>query len=666
MLAINMSSIRLHSMGTIAHSLRGCFGLMLCALSSQLIAASGVTAGTDYEEVIVTAYHTPQPAQKVGATVTSIDIENEAGVIPADTADLLRNLPGISLNRTGPQGGLTQLRLRGAEANHTLVLIDGIEANDPSLGAEFNFALLGADQLARIEVLRGPQSARYGAESIGGVVALFTPTIDNDTREANVYAQGGSHNRRNYGTTMRFATEQGDFKAGFFGNRLTTDGYNISAFGNEKDGFKNTSLHGKLIKEWDSGFDAELTFRKVDARSDGDKQDFDFPSTATQGLVIDSGDVTETEQRYFRLALNRTGVRWSHNLAFTQTDSVTDFFSAQQLSSGSAGKRDQWTYQASIALNANGSQTIAKSYVNIGAQYEDLSFTNIYPSYADANYNAADSQQGLFAEYIYHGRRWHFATSVRHDNNDRFSDATTARATLNYQLDASATTHLHFSIGQGVANPTFFELFGFIPSAFQGNPDLKPESSQGWDIGITRNFFDATWRADVTYFQADLTDEIVTSYDSTTYLSTAVNQAGQSKREGVEVFLNAQVSERTNLIAAFTYLDTKDPDGRVEVRRPKHSARLALQRDVLDGRGQARLSWLRNGEQDDNEFIYATTEDRVTLSAYDILSVSVNLDLSDRFTWMLQAENVLDEEYVEVFGYRSPGRTFRVGVSATL
>ena len=143
-------------------------------IAASLISLATPSAAAEIEEVLVTASHQPQTLNQIGSAISRIEANELADQTSTYVADLLRNAAGVSVNQSGPLGSLTQVRMRGAEANHTLVMIDGVRVNDISLGSEFNFANLTNADISHVEVLRGPQSARYGSDAIGGVIGIFT------------------------------------------------------------------------------------------------------------------------------------------------------------------------------------------------------------------------------------------------------------------------------------------------------------------------------------------------------------------------------------------------------------------------------------------------------------------------------------------------------------
>ena len=623
------------------------------------------------EEVLVIASHQPQTLSQIGSAISRIDADELSTHTSTNAADLLRNVAGISVNQSGPMGALTQVRMRGAEANHTLVLIDGVRVNDVSLGSEFNFAQITNADISHIEVLRGPQSARYGSDAIGGVIGIFTQESESAGWHGQANLGLGQFNTQDLGGRLGFRSagkDTGSWSAQLNINRLDTDGIDASPSGNELDGFRNTHINAKALLDLSATATLRVNLRQVNTQSEGDKQDFDFPTTATQGLIVDADERVDSQQRHLHLAYSQTAGNWQYDAALTRSLSSTDYLSNGARASGLRGER--------LLLDLQGSRSFAVGVtdqsVNFGLQREQRDFENIFIGYDAANYRADDAQNSLFAEYLLGLDRTHLALSVRRDWNDRFANATTARGTASHILLRSdaAQSRLHFSFGQGITNPSFFELFGFAPATFIGNPDLEPEQSTSFDLGWSQSFAanvvgqDTLWNIDVTYFTADLQNEITTVYDSN-FMSTPVNLETDSKRSGIEVSADASLGENWQLGAAYTRLRARE--NRIEeVRRPRHSGQIRLSRNFADDRGRASIQFLHNGRRSDSEFIYATPETRVDLQPYTLTNIGVSYELQPNLMLTVRADNLTGTEYQQVFGYSSPGRCVSLGIKLNL
>jgi vitamin B12 transporter len=408
--------------------------------------------------------------------------------------------------------------------------------------------------------------------------------------------------------------------------------------------------------------------RHTDARSEYDRQDFEFPATPTQGLVIDSDDVTEVERLYATLqgTLDLYDGHWQHRIRASHTQTDSDVLQDGGFTSGNDGKRTKYDYQTTLSF-ATPAVARAEHGITLAYEHEEQSFENRGSTPASPeNQEQRNRQDSFVGEYrVGFFERLFVSASARHDNNQLFDDANTYRVTAALLFPASAT-RLHSSYGTGVNNPGFFELYGFIPSAFTGNPDLQPSSSRGVDFGIEQSFFDRRLTLDLTWFQADLEDEIVTVFDASTFTSTVVNQEGRSKREGVEVSAIARVTDALSLAASYTYTGATDPDGETEVRRPRHVASFNALWKFLGGRGQLNLAVDYTGEQEDVEFVFSTPQERVTLPAFTLVRVAASYALTRNIAITGRIENLLDEEYEEVYSYRAPGFGAFAGVRITL
>ena len=614
--------------------------------------------GAKIEEVLVLANHLPTNANNIGSSISSIDTNDFARQAHFDVSQLLRTIPNMSVNRAGPLGALTQVRIRGAEANHTLVLIDGVEVNDVGNGSEFNFAHLAGADISRIEVLRGPQSARFGADTIGGVIGIFTNQAAEPGVKTHVNLESGSF-KTHYGSAgLSVAQPQGDnlLTGQLNVSRMISDGYSASPLGNENDGFEDSSARGSLGYQWGDASLVKVTLSQTEIDAQGDEQDFDFPSTATQGLVIDADQNNASEQRFANFLLKTEYFGWQQQLSMSETKNRSRFFDTGTLVSGLNGERNKVDLQTSKLVEVG---DLTHSLL-IGAQYEGREFENIYPSISGANYAAKDRQQSLIGEYVLQAPSRSIALSVRADDNQRFDNATTARVTFSQNLPQNL--RLHSSWGQGIANPTFFELFGFTPNSFTGNPNLQPEESTSWDLGLSGSLLSERVGFDLTYFSADLTNEIETVFDMATFTSSPANQTGNSQRHGWEMSMDAAINEQLSVTAHWNFLHSRDPDARVEVRRPEKSGSVSLHYASSNDQGRVSLQVLHNGKNQDSEFIFSTTQDRVTLASYTLVNLTASYDLKPNITLYLRGENLLDDDYQEVFGYQAPG----VGVYAGL
>lgn len=634
--------------------------LPLAALSAAVI-SSGAIAQTVLQlpDVVVSASLLETPAQQVGSAVTVIDAEHLKNRQVRTVGDALRGVPGVTFSRSGGPGTTSQIRIRGAEANHTLVLIDGVEANDPTYGSSFDFADLPITEIERIEVLRGPQSALWGSDAIGGVINIITRRGEG---KLSGYGQieGGSFNTWNASAGLSGGSDRGDFAIGV--SRQDTDGTSVAPHGTEDDGYENTTLNLRGGLEPFNGFSLDASVRYTDAQSQFDPQTYADPTSPDYGRVVDGDELRESEALYGRVAasLDLFDGFWQQRLGASLTDTENQFFTEGVQSTRYDGRKKRLDYRSSFIW---GSDTADHDLTfALERESEDYRQRGDSPT-SPANQDQSITNTGVVAEYRLGLHERLFLTgAVRHDDNDRFADATTWRATAAYLFPDSGV-RLHGSYGTGVTNPSFIELFGFFPDSFIGNPNLKPEKARGWDFGVEFPLFDDRLTMDVTVFHTVLEDEIIATFDSTTFLSSVANGEGESERRGVEISATAELGAGWDLSGSYTYTDAEAPDGQRERRRPQHavSANLGYAFQTMPAR--LDLSVVRNSDVKDDDFstFPAST---VTLDGYTLVTLAGRYQVSEQIDVFARVENLLDEDYQDVYDYAQPGRAFYLGVRA--
>lgn len=570
-----------------------------------------------------------------------------------DLAEILRDAPGVAVSEVA---GQTQVRLRGSEANHVLVLVDGIEVSDPFAG-EFDLGTLQVEPGSRVEVLRGPQSALYGADAIGGVIAYQTARGD-ELEGFTARVEGGTEGTLNGSARLGI----GDYGANLAlaGTVVSSDGAPNARGGTRDIGRDSYTISSKAEVQASDILRFRATGRYILTQGDFNDQDFD-PASPTFGLVIDSpGTRFENEAIYGLVGATLATMddAWTHDISGQIADIRRDSFGPVGHTSGSEGDRLKASYVSAVYLN-DGNRT---HHVTFGAEWERERFRN------DDPFGLAFSQRreieaiGLIGEYRFEGRSVDFSAAIRHDINDRFADATTFRIGAGYDL--TGNTRLRASAGSGIKSPGFFELFGFFDGRFIGNENLKPEKSTGWEIGIDQRLGNAA-RFSATYFDSTLEDEIFTTFPAPDFVATPANRTTDSSRRGVELSLDARLGAGFSLDAAYTFLDAEE-DGIEEVRRPDHVASAALNWTAPSDAVSATFVVRHNGEAEDLAFTDPSfIPVRVTLDDYTLVNFYARVRLTDQIEAFGRAENLLDETYEQVFSFVSPGRSAVIGVSAS-
>jgi len=605
------------------------------------------------DTIIVSASRSPLERPQIGSAVTVISREQIELRQARYVTDVLRAVPGFAVSQTGAVGSQVQVRVRGAEANHVLVLVDGIRANDPATGDEFRWEYLTTGNIERIEIVRGPQSSLWGSDAVAAVVNVITRSGNGAPRIA-AYAEGGSNRTMNTG--VNGGTIGDNWTLGFGLERLETDGTNISRTGNESDG--SDVLTASVSAEFDvtERLSVDLGLRTVDAWSEVDPTDF-----LVTGLPVDGNIVNDGTRNYVQAGATLQGhIRQHLNARFLDTSNSNLVDGVED--SSTEADRLTFSYQADISLN--------DSLLSLAIEREETDFRQRGAiGFGDPNQDQDMSVTSLIADYQLHvSDNVTWLLSLRHDDNSDFDSVVTGRASLAWQI--SDATRLRANLGTGQKAPTFIERFGYFPGQFIGNPNLKPETSTSYDVGFDHQFAEDAISIGLTVFRQDLQDEIDGFvFDPVTFLATAENRADESNRSGIEVDAELRVSDNVEIAATYTYTDTSETNaGRStrELRRPRHAGHLAATYRIPAHRTSISLAADYGGSRSDIFFPPFPDSSRiVTLEHFWLVDLTAARSLTDNVDIFVRMNNLLDEDYEQVFGYATPGRSTYVGMRAS-
>ena len=602
----------------------------------------------DTSQIVITASREPETEAKTPASVIVIDqarIERLGEpLVPA----LLRLSPSAAVSISGPAGSFTEVRIRGAEVNHTLLFIDGIRANDPATGDFPRFDLLNSDMVSRIEIVRGPQSALWGSEAIGGVIAVNGTPSSSGRLGAAVEAGSFGFAR---GSASAAAVGDGSSLAAAVGWQRSNG---IDSFGGgDKDGYRN--LSGRFRSSFRIGrdFEAGAAGFALTGRSEFDGYD---PVTF---LHADTLDNSRNHLLAGRLWLQAGGDAspWSGHIGSALLGSSNRNFLDQDPVNRTTGRRWSLDGQAEhrFAIGAIDQRLILAA----DAEWEEFRARDVIYS-GFSNQDRDRTHHALTGEWRADAGRVNLDVALRHDMFNRFKDATTFRASGQAELGGDLS--LAGSYAEGIAQPTFFDLYGFFPSIFTGNPDLKPERSRGFEGSL--RYRHGPLNVSLTGYRQRLHGEIVDATDPITHLSTTVNRRSQSRREGIEAELGWIIS-RVRLSANYAYLNATEPGeaGALrlrETRRPKHSGSVALDGSV--GRVDYGVTLAYAGLRHDVNFDVFPSE-RVDLSAYWLLGARIAYAVTPNVQFTVRGSNLLGDHYQEAFGYRTEPRGLFAGLT---
>lgn len=608
------------------------------------------------------------PADKTGTSVSVVTREDLLQRQVRTGAEALRALPGVSVSRQGGPQSVSVVRIRGAESNHTLVLIDGVEVNSGTDGF-FDFSNLLVEDIERIEVLRGPQSGLYGSSAVGGVINIITRQGKGPlTVQARV--EGGSFRTYGGAVSVSGGTDRMHGILSLYGSR--SDGYNLSVAGSEADfaNFSNMSFSGGFKVFDNLKIDGTLrhssTTGGYDSGFGGVLRGFDAPSDAPNVLSSDLwvGRVAAT--------LDSLDGRWVNKAFYgrmVRDLEATDVSSFGTTFSESWSANTKYGLTSTYRLDGFASPKV-RHYITGQIERQDEQFEQATrPQDGKKERSQIGAVGEIRGEYF---DVLNLQGTVRRDDNDTFDDFTTWRASGSLKVPATIF-RLHASIGTAVKYPSFGELFGFF-STFRPNSSLVAEESQGWDAGVEMSFLGGRAVIDVTYFDQNLENEIetVSRRDANgRSFFTAVNLDGESTRKGIEVQSRFQVTPEITVGGAYTYLLAREFDTtlrreREEVRRAPHSGRADLNWAFMGGRGNFNVAAIYNGRMTDFAFD-ARTFDRsvVTLDAYWLVTVGASYKVTQTMELYGRLENAFDQNYQEVFGFETPGFAAYGGVKFT-
>ena len=615
------------------------FALAVSSFSAQVISDTNA----EIEEVLVSASLIPITASRSANAVTVIDRAQLRNRATVSLSNILRDVPGFSVSQVGVLGSQTQIRVRGAEANHLLVTIDGVEANDPSQGDEFSWGTLTASDIERIEIIRGPQSSLRGSDAVAGVVNIITRSAEKSS--VGLFLESGSWATHHSG--FNIGHKQGDFDIRFGLSHIESAGDNIARTGDENDGYRNTTYNIRSGLKLSDQMDISFAARESDGMNQFDADnDFD-------GLIEDQDRVSEFENSTMRFQgdySSKDGT-WQHKVLISQSKSDNTAFADKAKGNVTESTKDQFQYIGSFTWG-QGAQNIAAL---IEREKEDwMQRGEITWGVYDPNQDRERDTDSVAVEYRTDiNDHLTLAASARHDDNSEFDSAKTYRAEVIYQL--TEAIRLRSAVGTAVKNPTFTERFGFYTN-FIGNPNLIPEESTSWELGADQLIMGGALTLSLTIFEAELENEIDGFvYDPATFAYTSSNINGTSERKGAELSAVGNISESMSLSAAYTYTDSTGDDAVREVRRPRHIASLNLGWQAAHNL-HLNTNIQFTGEQTDVYFPpFPEPSQIVALSNHTLVNINLNYSATEKLEMYLKLENALNDNYEEVFGYQTLG-----------
>jgi vitamin B12 transporter len=632
------------------------FGLLAisCSCCNSAFAESLNDKPSSVNQIIVTGTGIDSTLENTGSSVTVLTEQDLKDGQYRNVLNAIRQVAGVDVVQSGGNGGNTGVFLRGANSEHTLVLLDGIELNNPATAnRSFNLANLTLENIERIEIIRGPQSTIYGSDAMGGVINLISKKAKNGV-QANVSSEAGSYNTFNQIGNLSYGSEDFELSSGVTRQDIGGISAADARYGNkEQDDYQNTSLSNRMRYAPTKGVEATNTLRYTRSHSNLDNcggAGCDDPNRwIRNNEFFTRGDLSAK-------LLDDTLTPSAH-IAYTRhsLDDVnsSDANSAELLNSGfngdivTVGSRVSWS-PSEVLSSVVGAETQAERassfYSSDGAfgPYQD----NFYGQEARTNSAFLESR-------LSYNKRAYLDAGVRHDNHSIFGGKTTFKVAP--VLHVTDTTKLRGSVGTGFKAPSLVQLYSSY-----GNRDLQAETSTGWDVGIDQDIIKDKLTTSFALFHNDY-NELIT-FSPATFILENINRA---TAQGFEVGANYYLLDDLSLRLAYTYTDTENKTtGEALLRRPRNKNSLTVVYSPTS-RWRGQLQWRVYSSRFDSDF-NAYPPERVTLGGYGLVDIALSYKLSDSLELFSRIDNLFDKEYQDVLGFGTMGAAAYAGLRVEL
>jgi vitamin B12 transporter len=603
-------------------------------------AASNVTG------LVVTATKVPTEKLRVANSVTVITAQDIALKQQQTLPDVLADAPGLNVVQQGGPGGLTSVFMRGTNSDHVKVLVDGIDVGDPSSQNDtFDFGQFPTADIARVEILRGPQSGLYGSDAIGGVIDITTQAGEGPPH-VTLDVNGGSFDTANEsggvsGSTgpFHYAATVAHIDVG--ATPVTPLDALAAGEARNDDSYENFTASTKLGYDVTGNFDLGLVARYTSSHlfETGD-DDFAF------GFPDPVQSQSDDRQYYLRGTghLSLAGGRLDQTLGVAysnlQSTDITPNFGVS-LFYGSRWKVD---WQGDVKLSDT--ETLV-----LGAEHQRDAISQPTTAGISIDSGYAELQSNLFKDF-------NDTISVRYDENSNFGSAFTYRIAPTYFVEAT-DTKLEASVGTGFKAPSLSDLFESFPAfGFFADPNLRPEKSLGYDAGFEQYLWERRVQFGATWYYNHITDLITDNAAFTTDINV-----GKAHTDGVESFVLVQPLSTLSFRLDYTYTVAQDDILHQElIRRPRNKWNFdarwqATPKLSLDASLLSVSNWV-DGNRD-------FSIPRLTAPGYTTVNVAANYALTHQLTLYGRVNNLFNEHYEDPFGFLRPSLGVFGGVKAS-
>lgn len=573
------------------------------------------------DEIVVTATRISQPIQNLVADISVISAEDIRAAGQSTLAELLQTQPGAEISSNGGPGANASVYLRGANAGHTLVLVDGMRLGSATTGATA-LENIPLDQIERIEILRGPASHLYGSDAIGGVIQIFTKSGRGAPR-ANFSAGFGSFNTRSL--SGGYGGEVGNTRFSLQAGQTESDGISAYANGNpgyvnqnrDKDGYRNTSLALKLAQTVAAGHEIGVNGFASSGRNHYDGY------TSTTDYFSD-----QTLSTFDVYSKNRINESW-HSLVRvgTGSDHLDDYSSSKDV------------------FNTDQNQLLWQNDIAAGPGTAILGVERVEQKVSGTTAYAVPSRtiQSYFAGYQARMGNHSIQLNLRDDDNSQFGRHDTGYLGYGYRM--SPRWRVGASAGTAFKAPTFNELYW--PGS--GNPGLRPERAHNKEASL--HYDGGIHHFSAVYFDNQVTNLIAWAQVGGTWLPSNINKAS----------LRGATLSASTVLGGFRLdanLTLQNPEdgatGKVLINRSREHGALKISRSAGD--------WNVGGELIFSGERYADAGNTRKMGGYGLVNLTAGRALDKDWSLQARVNNLFDKSYELAQGYGTPGVNVFVGV----
>lgn len=661
---------------------------VVAALPGFLSATTTPTVGRDThivlavapirESVVVTATRDAAPSSQVGASVTVFETADIVRRGDALVGDLLRQAPGVAVVQNGGRGNVTSLFVRGGENNYTKVLLDGIPLNEP--GGSFNFGGLSTGHLARVELVRGAQSAVFGSDAMAGVLQLITARGRAGARPVfSAEVGGGSYGSEQLGGRVSGGTARWDYSVHASGyrtdnrapnNRFTSETLSLSAGGRLTDAL-SVRLVGRL-EDGHAGAPGQTAFGRADLDASFSQRHL------VGGVTLEHRSPRWTQRATYALT---TSEQRSTNLlldapytpSYEGRTAPFEFFDFAY-DNGSRFRRHHASYQADVRLPHGGALS-GVEILTIAADWDGERGTLRDYLSADTVTPARDNI-GATIQHQHVSARLAITTGVRLEHNASFGSAAVPRISAAVLVHRGAglagATTLKANAGTGIKEPTLRQSFSLSPFDL-GNADLKAERSRTVDLGLEQRLFDDRAKLELVWFTNRFTNQISTRTVSFSPYTAQYFNVGRTDARGWELAATFAPVDGLRVTAHHTIVNSEIVDassefsdvlaaGQWALRRPRHAGQATMALDR--GRLSADVGATWQGRRNDSDF--SSLVPALTVGdAYTLWRGQIAWQVVPQAAAFIRGDNLTNVAYMEPLGYPAWGRTVHAGLRLT-